>query len=170
MAQDAKPATPKLQDLLRKEMASIDDASQQLFADLMRSGDASAAEGGLRANIPQPVRALGVDALPPAKSLIADRGYDSTPFRQALAAKGIVRGNYSISHAEDTLSSPLRVRPGSHGARAMRRMRTMAAAAYRKAVAEAIEASASFQSLRFRLIQAKKRSTTHRRGWTAKPI
>lgn len=32
---------------------------------------------------------LVVDALPPAKALIADRGYDSTAFRQALAAKGI---------------------------------------------------------------------------------
>jgi len=30
-------------------------------------------------------------------------------------------------------------------------------------------ASVSFQSLRLRLIQAKKRSTTHRLGWTAKP-
>ena len=32
---------------------------------------------------------LVLDALPPARTLIADRGYDSTPFRQALAAKGI---------------------------------------------------------------------------------
>ena len=32
---------------------------------------------------------LVFDALPPAKTLIADRGDDSTPFRQALAAKGI---------------------------------------------------------------------------------
>ena len=32
---------------------------------------------------------LVLDALPPAKSPIADRGYDSTPFRRALAAKGI---------------------------------------------------------------------------------
>ncbi|RYF29158.1 MAG: IS5/IS1182 family transposase, partial [Comamonadaceae bacterium] len=32
---------------------------------------------------------LVFDALPPAKTLIADRGYDSTPFRQAFAAKGI---------------------------------------------------------------------------------
>jgi hypothetical protein len=31
-------------------------------------------------------------------------------------------------------------------------------------------ASASFQRRRFRLIQAKKRSTTLRRGWTAKPV
>lgn len=30
-----------------------------------------------------------LDALPPAKVLIADRGYDSTRFREALAAKGI---------------------------------------------------------------------------------
>ena len=29
--------------------------------------------------------------------------------------------------------------------------------------------SGSFQSLRFLLIQAKKRSTTHRLGWIAKP-
>ena len=32
---------------------------------------------------------LVLDALPPAKALIADRGYDSTPFREALQAKGI---------------------------------------------------------------------------------
>ncbi|MDT4882767.1 IS5 family transposase ISKpn12 [compost metagenome] len=32
---------------------------------------------------------LVLDALPPAKVLIADRGYDSTPFREALQTKGI---------------------------------------------------------------------------------
>ncbi len=32
---------------------------------------------------------LMLGALPPAKALIADRGYDSTPFRQALLAKGV---------------------------------------------------------------------------------
>ena len=32
---------------------------------------------------------LVFDALPPAKALIADRGYDSAAFRQALVAKGI---------------------------------------------------------------------------------
>lgn len=32
---------------------------------------------------------LVLDALPESTTLIADRGYDSTPFRQALAAKGI---------------------------------------------------------------------------------
>jgi transposase len=32
---------------------------------------------------------LVVDALPPAATLIADRGYDSRWFRQALTAKGI---------------------------------------------------------------------------------
>jgi transposase len=32
---------------------------------------------------------LVLDALPPAKALIADRGYDSAAFRQALVAKGI---------------------------------------------------------------------------------
>ncbi|MDQ0509736.1 transposase [Angulomicrobium amanitiforme] len=32
---------------------------------------------------------LVLDALPPAKLLIADRGYDSTWFREALAAQGI---------------------------------------------------------------------------------
>lgn len=32
---------------------------------------------------------LVLDALPPARSLIADRGYDSVWFRDALAAKGI---------------------------------------------------------------------------------
>ncbi len=32
---------------------------------------------------------LVLDALPPAKTLIADRGYDSTPFRNALHVRGI---------------------------------------------------------------------------------
>lgn len=32
---------------------------------------------------------LVLDALPPAKTLIADRGYDSTGFREALQARGI---------------------------------------------------------------------------------
>lgn len=32
---------------------------------------------------------LVLDALPPARSLIADRGYDSAWFRDALVAKGI---------------------------------------------------------------------------------
>lgn len=32
---------------------------------------------------------LVLDALPPAKTLIADRGYDSTQFREALKEKGI---------------------------------------------------------------------------------
>ena len=32
---------------------------------------------------------LMLGALPPAKTLIADRGYDSAPFRQALLAKGV---------------------------------------------------------------------------------
>jgi transposase len=32
---------------------------------------------------------LVLDALPPARSLIADRGYDSAWFREALAARGI---------------------------------------------------------------------------------
>lgn len=32
---------------------------------------------------------LVLDALPPARSLIADRGYDMALFRDALAAKGI---------------------------------------------------------------------------------
>jgi len=32
---------------------------------------------------------LVLDALPPAKALIADRGYDSATFREALLAKGI---------------------------------------------------------------------------------
>ncbi len=32
---------------------------------------------------------LVLDTLPPARTLIADRGYDSAGFRQALAAKGI---------------------------------------------------------------------------------
>ena len=32
---------------------------------------------------------LVLGALPPAKDLIADRGYDSTAFRKALVAKGI---------------------------------------------------------------------------------
>ena len=33
--------------------------------------------------------ALLLDALPPAKDLLADRGYDSDAFRDALLAKGI---------------------------------------------------------------------------------
>ena len=32
---------------------------------------------------------LVLDALPPAKTLIGDRGYDSTQFREALREKGI---------------------------------------------------------------------------------
>jgi putative transposase len=32
---------------------------------------------------------LVLDALPPARTLIGDRGYDSTAFREALLAKGI---------------------------------------------------------------------------------
>jgi transposase len=32
---------------------------------------------------------LVLDALPPAKALIADRGYDSKSFRQALVGRGI---------------------------------------------------------------------------------
>jgi transposase len=34
--------------------------------------------------------ALTLDALPPAKELLADRGYDSDWYRQALQAKGIM--------------------------------------------------------------------------------
>ena len=45
----------------------------------------------------------------------------------------------------------------------------MTEAAQRKARAEAMKVSKSFASRRLRLIQAKKRSTTQRRGWTAKP-
>jgi len=33
--------------------------------------------------------ALMLDALPPAKEMIADRGYDSDAYRQALASRGI---------------------------------------------------------------------------------
>jgi len=48
LAQDAEPVTPKLtpklQDLLRKEMLSIDDASQQILAALVRGDDARVAE------------------------------------------------------------------------------------------------------------------------------
>ena len=32
---------------------------------------------------------LVLDVLPPAKTLIADRGYDSTAFREALETRGI---------------------------------------------------------------------------------
>ncbi len=63
----------------------------------------------------------------------------------------------------------LRVGFESHDVRASRRRRSMTEAAYRKARAESMVASKSFASRRFRLIQAKKRSTTQRRGWTAKP-
>ena len=45
----------------------------------------------------------------------------------------------------------------------------MTEAAQRKARAEAMVASKSFASRRLWLIQAKKRSTPQRRGWTAKP-
>lgn len=67
-------------------------------------------------------------------------------------------------------SAPLRVGFESHEARAILRTRSMTDAAYRKARAESMVASKSFANRLFRLIQAKKRSTTQRRGWTAKPI
>ena len=35
--------------------------------------------------------AMLVDALPPAKAMLADRGYDADLFRAALAARGIAR-------------------------------------------------------------------------------
>lgn len=55
----------------------------------------------------------------------------------------------------------------SHGARAASlRTSSMTEAAYRKARAESMAASKSFASRRFRLIQAKKRSTTQRGGLT----
>jgi len=50
----------------------------------------------------------------------------------------------------------------------MQRMRIMAAA-YRKALADAIVAHGYLQRCRFRQIRAKTRLTTHRRGWMAKP-
>ncbi len=59
----------------------------------------------------------------------------------------------------------LRVGFESHGFRANLRTRSITDAAYRKARAEAMVASKSFASLRLRLIQAKKRSTTHRHPW-----
>lgn len=51
--------------------------------------------------------ALTLDALPPAKELIADRGYDSDWYRQALHAKGIKpcipgRKNRKVPLAYDT--------------------------------------------------------------------
>ena len=64
----------------------------------------------------------------------------------------------------------LRVCPISHDLRPKRRRRIMTAAAQRKVFAEARVASGPFQRRRLRLIQAKKRSTTQRRGGTAKPI
>ena len=51
---------------------------------------------------------LMLGALPPAKTLIADRGYDSVPFRQALAAKGIAPCIPSITEPE----GPVRLRRG----------------------------------------------------------
>ena len=50
--------------------------------------------------------ALLLGALPPAKHLIADRGYDSDRFRDALVAKGITpcippRKNRKVRHAYD---------------------------------------------------------------------
>ncbi len=47
--------------------------------------------------------------------------------------------------------------------------RIMTAVAQKKALVQARGASGSFQRRRLRLIQAKKRSTTHLRGCTAKP-
>lgn len=51
--------------------------------------------------------ALTLDALPPAKQLIGDRGYDSDWYREALRAKGITpcippRKNRKIQLAYDT--------------------------------------------------------------------
>ena len=63
----------------------------------------------------------------------------------------------------------LRVGFETHAALAIRRESSMMDAAYRNALAEAIVASKSFASLRLRPIQAKKRSTAHRRGKTVKP-
>ena len=50
--------------------------------------------------------ALMLSALPPAKQLIGDRGYDSDGFRAALVAKGIVpcippRKTRKVQHAHD---------------------------------------------------------------------
>ena len=52
----------------------------------------------------------------------------------------------------------LRIRLGTYGERAMRRVRIMTEAALRKALAEAWVASGSLQSRRLRLIQPKKLS------------
>ena len=51
--------------------------------------------------------ALTLDALPAAKEMIADRGYDSDAYRQALAANGIAacipgRKNRKVRIAYDT--------------------------------------------------------------------
>ena len=51
---------------------------------------------------------LMLGALPPAKILIADRGYDSVPFRQALAAKGIAPCIPLVTEPE----GPVRLRRG----------------------------------------------------------
>ena len=64
----------------------------------------------------------------------------------------------------------LRVRLESQSERPSRRMRSMTEAAQRNAVAEAMVASKSLARRRLRPSQAKKRSTTQRRGCTAKPI
>jgi hypothetical protein len=64
---------------------------------------------------------------------------------------------------------PLRVDFESHEARARRRTSRMTEVAQRKARTESVVASKSFARRRLRPIQAKKLSTTQRRGWTAKP-
>ncbi len=63
----------------------------------------------------------------------------------------------------------LRVCLESLSQRASLRRSRIADAAYRNASAEAIVASTSLARRRLRLIHAKKRSTTHRRAWTANP-
>ena len=65
--------------------------------------------------------------------------------------------------------SGLRVRLETHAARASLRIRRMTAAAYMKAVADFSVPTKSVARRRFRLIQAKNRSTTQRRGSTVSP-
>ena len=60
---------------------------------------------------------LIVDALPPAKHLLADRGYDADWFREALQEKGIepcIRRGKTASERSDT------IRPSTNSATKLR--------------------------------------------------
>jgi hypothetical protein len=52
---------------------------------------------------------LLLDSLPPARGLLADRGYDSDWFREALIARGIT----PLHSAPQEPETPARVRQGA---------------------------------------------------------